>query len=599
MFYGFGTLPGKLVRKKFLLFLYHLRKLIASIASTLRYNDGSLPSQGRPVGFSTLFKHSLADFFLAFYFAETVLVLLLLNVISVQGAPKRLTATPVTIKAHLASGWYPSDPAALTNMINALERKSANLTPHLDPNQIRALVVPHAGYAYSGVVAAATYKIVEGAQFSRVIILAPSHHKAFTGVALPTFGKYGMPQGNVIIDAALVKELSKQKLFTFDDDVFKKEHAVEVQLPFVQRYLKNVSVVPLIIGQLTTQQANAVAKALAPFIDKQTLVVVSTDFTHYGKQFDYTPFDDHVAERIKQLDATIVTAVQQQKVAPLETIIKETQATVCGRKPLAVLLALCEQKVLGAIEPRLIAYETSSDAGATGSSVSYVGLVFTTQKRATQSLSDQFTSMEQQTLLELSKGTLASLYDASKANFLFPLLGTAGDEKRGVFVTLYKKNAADSDLVPLPKKSVGDLRGCIGIVEPSMPLAQGIVNMTQSAALRDTRFKPVSVDELPDITVMLSILSVPVKIPAYSAIQLGTHGIILKNGNQQALFLPKVALEFGWDLPTTLTQLSQKAGLPALAWKDPKTEFQVFMSLDIPAELASVISKGSDHGLIK
>lgn len=541
MFYSFGTLPGKFVHKRFLLFLVPL-----------------------------------------------------LSITCCQAVQKRLTttvnptATSTTMQAHLAPGWYPTDPAALASMINALERKSAKLVPHLDPNQIRALVVPHAGYAYSGVVAAATYKIVEGAQFSRVIILAPSHYKAFVGVALPTFSRYGMPQGNVIIDSAVVKELSKQKLFTFDDDVLKKEHAVEVQLPFVQRYLQHVSVVPLIVGELTAEQVNAVAKALAPFIDKQTLIIVSTDFTHYGKQFGYTPFGDHVAERIKQLDATLVTAVQQQKVAPFQTILKETHATVCGRIPLTVLLALCQKKVFGELESRLIAYETSSDAGVTGSSVSYVGLVFTTQKRATQPLTDQFTIMEQQALLELSKGTLASLYDASKANFLLPLLSLAGDEKRGVFVTLYKKNVADSDLVPLPKKSVGDLRGCIGIVEPNLPLAQGIMNMTQAAALRDTRFKPVSVEELPDITVMLSILSVPVKIASYSAIQLGKHGIILKNGNQQALFLPKVPAEFGWDLPTTLTQLSQKAGLPALAWKDPKTEFQVFTSLDIPAESPKV-----------
>lgn len=513
-------------------------------------------------------------------------ILLFLQAIDCQAESKRFASTrmPTTIatmQAHLSPEWYPTNPAVLRKTCNELDAKATQLYgAHLDPNQIRALVVPHAGYAYSGVVAAATYKTVEGAQFSRVIILAPSHHKAFTGVALPTFEHYGMPQGNVVIDATVVTALSAQKLFKFDDDVFKKEHSVEVQLPFVQHYLKNVSVLPLIIGELTTQQVYAVAKALAPFIDKQTLVIVSTDFTHYGKQFDYTPFGDHVAERIKQLDAILVTAVQQQKLAPFEAIMKETQATVCGRMPLTVLLALCQKKVFGELESRLIAYETSSDAGVAGSSVSYVGLIFTTQKRATQPLTDQFTIMEQQLLLELSKGALASLYDASKANFLLPLLSLAGDEKRGVFVTLYKKNAADSNM----EKFVGDLRGCIGIIEPNMPLTQGIMSMTEAAALRDTRFKPVTVDELSDITVMLSILSLPVKISSYRAIQLGKHGIILKKGNKQALFLPKVSAEFGWDLSTTLTQLSQKAGLSALAWKDPKTEFQVFTSLDIPAE---------------
>lgn len=515
-------------------------------------------------------------------FHGALAILISAQIIDCQAESKRLSSplqsSPSTsMQAHLATAWYPSDSSALVGLLNGLERKSAGLGTPLEPNQIRALVVPHAALEYSGVVAAVTYKTVEHAAISRVIILAPSHYKAVAGVRLPTFGRYVMPQGDVVIDTAVVKELSKQKLFTFDDGLFKQEHAVEVQLPFVQRYLKNVSVVPLIVGGLTTTQIRAVAQALAPFIDKQTLVIVSTDFTHYGKQFAYTPFSDHIAERIQHLDAAVVTAVQEKKLEPFLEVIKKTGDTVCGRMPLAIFLALCQQQVFGDLESRLIAYERSSEEEVTGSSVSYVGLVFTTQKRASQPLFDQFTRMEQYLFFELSKGMLAALYDQSKRPFLLPLLGTAGDEKRGVFVTLYKKNALDAQAT----NPLGDLRGCIGLVEPTMPLKQGIMSMTEAAAVRDTRFKPVTADELPAITVTLSILSVPVKIASYRDIQLGKHGIILKNGNQQALFLPKVATEFGWDLPTTLTQLSQKAGLSSEAWKDPVTEFQVFTSLDI------------------
>jgi AmmeMemoRadiSam system protein A len=297
--------------------------------------------------------------------------------------------------------------------------------------------------------------------------------------------------------------------------------------------------------------------------------VVSTDFTHYGKQFDYTPFADHVAERITQLDATVVSALQRQQLNPFLKIIQSTHATVCGRMPLAVFLALCERHVFGELASRLVAYATSSNAALTGSSVSYAGILFTTQQRTQQPIEDQFTMMEQQVLLDLSKATVRSLFDPSQKKFLLPIVGNAGDEKRGVFVTLYKK---------------GELRGCIGIVEPMLPLTEGIITKTEATALHDTRFTPVTADELADITVTLSLLSVPVPIASYTNITIGKQGIILQNGLHQALFLPKVATEFGWDLNTTLTQLSKKAGLPARAWQDPQTTFSVFTSLDTPTE---------------
>jgi AmmeMemoRadiSam system protein B/AmmeMemoRadiSam system protein A len=495
-----------------------------------------------------------------------------------QVSHTRPESSITSMKAHLSSGWYPQDPAMLSKLLSELDAKATQLySAQIDPNQIRVLIAPHAGYAYSGVVAAATYKTVAHAPITRVIILAPSHYKAFTGVKLPTFDRYTIPGGQGSIDTAVVKKLVKQKLFTYDDAVFAQEHALEIQLPMLHKYLKTVSIVPLIVGDLTTEQLFMVAHALAPYMNQQTLLVISTDFTHYGTQFGYTPFVDHLDQRIKHLDATVMDAIAQQRLAPFQAIIQKTEATVCGRVPLEILLALCQQHVFGEIEDRLIAYDTSSNAQTTGSSVSYVGLVFTTQKRATQEFEHQFTSMELQALLDLSKRTLVSLYEPLQAQFLLPILATtAGAEKRGVFVTLYKKNALTSEK---------QLRGCIGIIEPRMPLTAGIMAMTRSTALEDTRFQPVTADELPFITTEISILSEPYKIASYREIKLGTHGIILKLANHQALFLPKVPLEFGWDLVTTLNQLSQKAGLPENAWKDQKTEFYVFTSLDTPRDI--------------
>ncbi len=139
------------------------------------------------------------------------------------------------------------------------------------------------------------------------------------------------------------------------------------------------------------------------------------------------------------------------------------------------------------------------------------------------------------------------------------------EQKRGVFVTLRKN---------------GDLRGCIGSIEPNMPLYELIPEMAQAAAFRDGRFNPVKCNELKDITMSVSILTKPHTIPSYSAIEIGKHGIILSQSTKSAVYLPEVPIEQRWNREKTLTQLALKANLPHNAWQDPKTTFKVFESMD-------------------
>ncbi len=555
-------------------------------------------------------------------------------------------------KAHLSSGWYPTDKQTLIKDIDAFDKNAEQkYTAILDPASIKAIIVPHAGYEYSGDVAAAAYRLLQPKlgyasknleklalqknqvqkqdqqenssqqanltqsknQIRRVIILAPSHFSSFIGIALPNFDTYEIPLGNLNIDTDVVQALAKNRLFqvhdhenraydgdmAYDGDtanagnmvpdthsIYAKEHAIEVQLPFVYRYIGNngahsVSIVPLIVGSLDTNQIREVADSLSQYIDEHTLVIVSSDFTHYGPRFDYTPFSDHQSLRVRQLDSGALQKIQHYDLNGFLSYVSRTGATICGRIPIALLLALLERKTWddkqGAdTESHLVAYKTSQDVKSSDSSnnhsadfesVSYASLVFTNQQESPLSTRDQYTEYEKQDLLKYARATLEHIYKPTIApELLYPIMTNFNQKQGGAFVTLYTKGH--------------ELRGCIGRITSKEPIYKTVTAMTRAAALEDSRFSPVTQDELADITISISLLTEPKSIKGYSDIELGKHGIILKNGDNQAVFLPKVAIEFGWDLPTTLTELSKKAGLPADAWQQKDTHFQVFESID-------------------
>lgn len=472
-----------------------------------------------------------------------------------------------SLQAHLASSWYPRDPVLLTQQCKELDAVAQKqYQAHLDPKSIKAVIVPHAGYAYSGAVAAAVYRLLAKGSFSKVIILAPAHDASYKGVMVPASNAYHIPSGIFMFARRDLQKLLKKPYFIQNNEVFEQEHSLEIQLPLLHHYVKNIPIIPLIVGSITEQQAYLIAKELKNIIDQKTLVIVSSDFTHYGKRFVYTPFIDRISERIRQLDAQVLSVIQDQRVKEFVALIKKTGATVCGTMPLMIFLALCEQHAFGPnLTSRLIAYDTSVSHGDTDGSVSYAGLVFTTEQRESQQIEDQFTQEEQKEFLTLSRKTLTALYEPPQEVLWLPLLSHAGQEKRGVFVTLYDKN---------------ELAGCIGTVEPRSQLQESIPLMTASSALHDTRFHPLTKEQLPTTRISLSILSDSKPITSYKAIVLGKHGIVLEYKGRSALFLPKVPEEFSWDLPTTLAQLSQKAGLSSTAWQDPEARFSVFTSLD-------------------
>lgn len=463
-------------------------------------------------------------------------------------------------KPHLSESWYPHDPRVLRQHLEGMYKKAGlEYDAQVDGQAISAAVVPHAGYSYSGVIAASVYRLLAKTSKKRVVILAPSHTASFVGCAVPTCTDYLTPLGSLACDMPAVAALAKSSYCKYDDSVFSQEHSIEVQLPFIRYSLPSCVIVPVIVGSMTQAQVQEVASVLSSIIDDTTLVIVSSDFIHYGRRFGYEPFKDILegpAEAIRDRDFQAVRLIQEYELQKFMKFIDRTGATICGHVPLALLIALINTQVFGKVSSQLISYASSDQVSddSTGR-VSYCGLVFTRLPARGNNI-PVLNANEKKVLTNCARSALEQSFAQE-----LPVLKS----HYGVFVTL---------------KKAGQLRGCIGTFATDKPLYKTVGDMALAAAFHDTRFKPLTYQEFAECTITISVLSNPRPIKSYQEIILGTHGIILHQGKKHAVFLPEVPGEFGWDLPTTLKELSIKAGLPADAWRNKTTTFEIFESLE-------------------
>lgn len=474
-------------------------------------------------------------------------------------------------RPHLSDAWYPARAKILRHKVQDLQNQAAiQYGCHLNPSDIVALLVPHAGYDYSGVIAASVYQNIRPGIFKRVIILGPSHHGSFQGVALPgvEYDSFKNSLGKISLDVAVLKSLHKDKsgLFQRRQRAHDVEHCIEVQIPFIQTYCgSECTIVPLLVGLVGEHDLQTIAKALQPFLDESTLVIATSDLTHYGSSFGYVPFTSDIGRQIVALDNELVEKIQNFDGLGLASVKRATGATVCGVQSITVLLALLQEK-RDVVDTYVTGYDRSSGQEENPEhSVSYVGMIFSKQKRSSLSLSDQLTGYEKNILRDLVQSALLSLdsiQECRPSGILTKPLRT----HQGAFVTLYDTDHA--------------LRGCIGKVTSDQPLYQTVCEMAYEAALHDPRFKSVESSELKDITSTISVLTLPQKILSYHDIRLGIDGVVLKYAMKSAVFLPKVALEFGWDRRMLLQQLSMKAGLESDAFEQPGATFEVFQAID-------------------
>jgi AmmeMemoRadiSam system protein B/AmmeMemoRadiSam system protein A len=461
----------------------------------------------------------------------------------------------------VAGRFYPDSEAELSKKINNyLDKASIESLP----GKPVAIITPHAGYQYSGAVAAYGFKAIKGYKYKRVIILAPSHYSRYRGASILDVDAYKTPLGLVKLNHGICNNLINNPPFigTFKN-AHKREHSLETQLPFLQTVLgDDFELIPLLISRLNNEEVDFIADKLRPLIDEDTLVVVSSDFTHYGHGYDYVPFKKDVEANIERLDHGAIERILALDLDGFFRYKGATGITACGFMPISVMMKILPPNVQG----KMLKYDTSgSILGNFESSVSYASIVFTRDIEPPDIIGDStgLSHDEKLTLLEVARDTLECCAKGKKPELdsgEYTLSQTL-KEKRGVFVTLNKN---------------GHLRGCIGHIQPEEQLFDAVIDNTINSSTNDGRFKPVSEDELSDIEIDISVLSPIKKISGAEKFITGKHGIIIRLGGMRAVFLPQVATEQGWDREETLAHLCNKAGLPSNAWKDEEMEFFVF-----------------------
>jgi len=448
------------------------------------------------------------------------------------------------MKPVVAGSFYPAEPVILAAQIDKYLKEA---TPPRIDGDIIALISPHAGYEYSGPVAAYGYKAVSGKKYGTVVIIGISHHLAFDGVSILEKDSYETPLGKVPVDAEFLKKLMKFKkdVLYSEPRAYEEEHSMEVQIPFLQRSLKDFKIVPLVMGRPDYPSCKALANALNKAIkdsDKKVLIVASTDLSHFYTYRDAITKDQVTLSEIMHLDAE-----------RLAIKISEGECELCGSGP--VLAALLAGKQLGANRVKILKYANSGDTGGDKTRVVGYGSIAIYREEE-----NMLNAEQKKKLIGIARKTIETYLKEGR------IIELKEDDPallkvQGTFVTLHKG---------------GELRGCIGNIIGQDPLYLTVRDMAIESATRDSRFTPVTVSELKDIKIEISVLTEPKVVTKVDEIEMGTHGVILKQGFSSAVYLPQVATETGWTRDEFLANLSHKAGLPPNAWKEKRTELYTF-----------------------
>lgn len=273
--------------------------------------------------------------------------------------------------SQIAGSWYPGQRDELRGLVTRLLEQAD--VPKL-PCRPFGVISPHAGIQFSGAAAACAYRPLQEAGVSRVLLLGPSHVAPLRGIATSGVSGYRTPLGDVPVDREVTEALSAHPLFQASRRAEQPEHSLEMQLPFLQCVLEEFSIVPLIVGEMHMSDYATAAAALQPYLDGATVVAVSSDFTHFGPRFGYTPFRGDVKQKLRELDGTAIDLITAGDFDGFLSYLDRTGATICGARPIGVLLRLLPEGARGT----LLSYYTSGDLlGDYSDTVSYAAIAFT------------------------------------------------------------------------------------------------------------------------------------------------------------------------------------------------------------------------------
>ena len=452
-------------------------------------------------------------------------------------------------EAQFAGQFYPGNKNELTKqLVEFFEEAKTQSINSAENQRLQALIVPHAGYVFSGQVAAtAFHQIPENTGYKRVFVLASSHRYSFNGAAVYCNGNYLTPLGEITVDTQLSKELVKNSEWFLDHtEAHENEHSLEVQLPFLQHKLgNNFLLVPIILGTHEPEICKKIATELKPLFTEENLWVISTDFSHYPEY-----------ENACKVDELTATAICSNRPEKLQNVLKENKSfkinnlatSLCGWTSVLTLLYITENRNYFFEK---IMYRNSGDSKKYGSKDRVVGYWSIAVYEQLNSFS--ISNEEKKELLEKARKSITTFVNTGKKGKIIPPKSSGiVNEVTGAFVSIYIG---------------GKLRGCIGGFAKEKTLNELVQDMAVSAS-HDRRFEAVKPEELENMELEISVLSPLKKVKSTNEIELGKHGIYIKDGVNSGTFLPQVATKTGWNLDEFLGNCSRdKAGLGWDGWK--------------------------------
>ena len=447
--------------------------------------------------------------------------------------------------ATQANRFYTGDAKELENEVDSLLMRHNSSQVY---DNLAALIVPHAGYYFSGNVAAAAYMAIDTKKrYKRIFLLGPSHHEWLNGASVNTEADYyATPLGNVKVDHETAINLTKaDSIFTYHRSAHAKEHCLEVQLPFLQRRLGDVPpIVPIIISTNDYYKLKRMADVLRPYFTDDNLFIISSDFSHYPSYEDACEVDAKTGKAIEtgnvdEFIATIEANANSGK--------RNLATSACGEFAIVTLMLMMD----GQYDVKHLMYQNSGDIDDYDHSrvVGYHSFVILRRDNTGFTLSDD----EKKTLKGIAFQSIKDSLDG-KPIAQQAIRSSILNSKCGAFVSLHK---------------FGRLRGCIGHFGEDYPLHEIVAKMAYAAAFEDPRFMPVTSDELADIDIEISVLTPMRRIRSIDEFQLHRHGIYIKKGFRSGTFLPQVADEVNWTKEEFLGHCAQdKAGIGWDGWRD-------------------------------
>jgi len=450
-------------------------------------------------------------------------------------------------QSDFSGQFYPSSGDELSRMAKSF---LASANPVKPKGRVRVLICPHAGYGYSGQAAAYGYSLVRGGGYRTVVILGTSHHRSFNGAAVFPRGSFQTPLGALLVDEDFSSRLIKKSPdISSDESAFAGEHSVEVQLPFLQETLPGSKIVPVITGDCSLNTCKSISSALKDVIGERedVLIVVSSDLYHGYSLKEARETDDFTLGLIDRMDPE-----------GLYYALREGKAQACGGFSAVIALDTAKQLACDGVE---ILNHTNS-AEVTGEkadgnwTVGYASVAVYKSNGG-----DMLDKGQKNRLLAIARSSIESYLRSGKKAEISENDALLNKDM-GVFVTLTEN---------------GELRGCIGSLSASQPLYLCVRDMAVEAAVGDPRFAPLSLQDLKNVSIEISVLSPLKKVNGAEEIELGRDGVLVRKGRQSGVFLPQVALETGWSKEEFLDNLCEhKAGLDKGAWRDKDTELYIF-----------------------